>query len=42
MRRDQRANVSASVRQRVLNRARAQGEVYQVLLTRYVKAGLTI
>lgn len=36
MGRDQRANVAASVRQRLLNRARAQGEDYQVLLTRYV------
>ncbi len=29
------ANVAASVRQRLLNRARATGEDYQVLLTRY-------
>lgn len=36
MGRDQLANVAASVRQRLLNRARAQGEDYQVLLTRYV------
>lgn len=36
MDRDQPANVAASVRQRLLNRARAQGEDYQVLLTRYV------
>ena len=36
MGRDQLANVAASVRQRLLNRSRAQGEDYQVLLTRYV------
>ncbi len=36
MSRDQLANVSASVRQRLLNQARAQGKDYQVLLTRYV------
>ena len=36
MGRDQTANVAASVRQCLLNRARAQGEDYQVLLTRYV------
>ena len=29
------SNVGASVRQRLLNRAREQGEDYQVLLTRY-------
>ena len=35
MGRDQLANVAASVRQRLLNRTRAQSEDYQVLLTRY-------
>ena len=36
MGRDQPANVAASVRQRLLNRARHQKQDYQVLLTRYI------
>ena len=36
MAQDQPTNVAASVRQRLLNRARSEGEDYQVLLTRYV------
>ncbi|MFQ5571042.1 MAG: nucleotidyl transferase AbiEii/AbiGii toxin family protein, partial [Rhodothermales bacterium] len=36
MARSQPSNVAVSVRQRLLNRARAQEEDYQVLLTRYV------
>lgn len=37
MSRDHLENVAASVRQRLLNRAREQGEEYQLLLERYVQ-----
>ena len=37
MSRDDLSNVAASVRQRLLNRAREQDEEYQLLLERYVQ-----